>query len=122
MSTLTNVQNLGQLGYSSGSPPNWNASQSAGSLDARSETPAAPAPQLTEADKAQLDAALKKAGIKTEIQINQSGYTIVRYVDPETSQLMYQIPNQTVLDLLAQIKSASNNAAAPSGALLDRLV
>ncbi len=79
-------------------------------------------PTLTPAElKQQLDKTLKKTGISADIEIKDNGIMVVKYTDQETQQVAFQIPNQTVLDLIASLKQAQlDSQAAPRGAIIDQ--
>ncbi|HEY3333072.1 MAG TPA: flagellar protein FlaG [Capsulimonadaceae bacterium] len=71
--------------------------------------------------KDQLDKALQKTGIKAEIELKDTGIMVVRYKDMESQQVAFQIPTQTVLDLIASLKQSAKSAQpAVSGAIIDQ--
>jgi uncharacterized FlaG/YvyC family protein len=82
-----------------------------------------PAQVTKEQLQAQLDAALKNSGIKTEIENERSGLVIVRFVQADTGQLILQMPPQGVLDLVADLeKQIEANQSPLAGQIVDTKV
>jgi uncharacterized FlaG/YvyC family protein len=80
-------------------------------------------PATKEQLQAQLDAALKNSGIKTEIENERSGLVIVRFVQADTGQLILQMPPQGVLDLVADLeKQMEANQPPLAGQIVDTKV
>jgi len=65
--------------------------------------------------------ALKKVGIKAEIDVSNKGYIIVRYVDPQSQQVILQLPNPAVIALVANLSQVSNESdPTAAGAMIDQ--
>jgi uncharacterized FlaG/YvyC family protein len=88
--------------------------QDTGTVQSPSQ-PAVPTEQL----KDHLADALKKTGIKAEIDLGSTGYMVVKYIDPDNQKVQFQLPNQTVLDLVAALNQSQTAEASAAGNLID---
>lgn len=98
------------------------------SMQASNASSEKPAPATTGASptseqmQAELADALKKVGIKADIEDVQGGYIVVKYIDSDSNRVMFQVPAQTVLDLVANLSSAVHESdPSVAGAMIDQL-
>jgi uncharacterized FlaG/YvyC family protein len=73
--------------------------------------------------KSQLEDALQKSNLKANIVMESPGVMVVRFVTPDTGKVVFQLPAQAVIDLVASFTQAAA-ASRPQnpGAVIDQRV
>ena len=127
--TSQSISGYGASPISDLSPPDQPAyAQSATSSQSKNSStalgplanPATPANGGTQLESQVADA-LKKVGITANISFSKSGDVIVQYIDPQSQHVMFQIPSQGVLDMVANLSRALDETdPAVAGAIIDQ--
>lgn len=69
----------------------------------------------------QLQEALQKTSIKTEIEYKADGLMVFRFVDEDTRHVEFQMPTETILSLIESLNEAAKNRdVVPPGAFIDQ--